>query len=568
MNRQWRHCLIGLAVMLACSSCAPDPALPTADPSQTTQPTAPIESTDATGPHSPPGRKQAESVVTRTADEVIRAADFGDITLGAGGEFRAPVRGYLVTPVGNPRHTPLVVLAHLRYPACADGVFAFPCPQDDAALRFDSGMVYLATDLAAKGYSVLVPDLAPVYVGADTDQPYDQRAAVQQILDVMLTQVDAATRGQATRWGEDLAGVVDTSHIGLFAHSRSATIAGDLVSAMAGGEHQVASVLVYGGAYDVYYHGEPGTTAAMPDVPLLAVVGAEDQDTGFSASMWLGEHIATPRKSPKLAAVVPGLGRTYINRTLSSLGVDDRICEGNCPDAAKHERFLTQTATQWFDATLRGRSTSLPIRGTDALPGKLGGSQALWLAATNGERASAFVAGVHGTLDPFGPDGRASTCFPTEPMAPSFPDDCPIPARAVTWGAAPVTQIRVAPGSGVRLVTGGISHPTGIAVHLAPSDDRADGQDANPLLVQVSFTDGRTVSIPLSGGEPALRNRATPAATGVYSVGTVRAELPSWAHDATIQSITLTGNGATSAFDLRAIDISREDPATGPGLHR
>ena len=85
---------------------------------------------------------------------------------------------------------------------------------------------------------------------------------------------------------------------------------------MAKQHRTVTSVLIYGGALDVAYNGADGTDPAIPDVPLLAIVGDQDQDTDHMGNMWLSAHLDQQRTTPALAAVVPGLGHTFINRTL------------------------------------------------------------------------------------------------------------------------------------------------------------------------------------------------------------------------------------------------------------
>ncbi len=236
--------------------------------------------------------------------------------------------------------------------------------------------------------------------------------------------------------------------------------------------------MVYGGAYQVEFHGRKGTFPAMPDLPFLGVVGDRDRDVGFMGSMWLSHHVGQQRRQPALMAVVPGLGHTYVNRALSARRIDDRVCDGDCPGARAHERFLISTAQRWFDATLRHERSDVPMRGMSALPDRLSGLPVRWLAVTNGPRTIAYLAGRTGTFRTFGPLGRARTCYPLEELAPIQRGDCPLPARAVTQNAAAVTQVRLAPRSGVRLGTPPTTGVSGIVLHLSPSDDRTIGTRA------------------------------------------------------------------------------------------
>jgi len=378
---------------------------------------------DANGPRSPIGREVADPRISQESGAVVRSFDLGDVALGSvpgasgGAQFRAPVQGLLVTPTGAKRRAELLVVAHLRYPNCGRTRFAFPCPKPPGR-RFDQGMRYLGVQLARRGYSVLIPELAPLYVGDDLDAPYDQEAGFTATLTQMLETLRLADAGLLTRYGPGLGGRVDASRIGLIGHSRSASAARQFVRTWQQPWSRVSSVMMYGGAYQVEYHGREGTFPAMPDVPFLGVVGDEDQDTGFMGAMWLSHHIDQKRSQPALMAVVPGLGHTYVNRTLSRAGIDDRICEVDCANARAHERFLVDTVSRWFGATLRSRRSDLPIGVTAALPARLSGLPARWLAVTNGRSNNIYLAGQTGTLRPFGPVGSARTCYPLENMAP------------------------------------------------------------------------------------------------------------------------------------------------------
>lgn len=542
----------------------------TGTPAATATPTAPPIAARAVGsepgPHSPAGRKQASTTITRVDGTVVRSVDLGDVELGrTAGQYRAPVRGVLVTPAGKARsHARLIVVSHLRFPGCAGDRFAYPCPNGRKARRFDRGMTYLGVALARRGYSVLIPDLGALYVGGDLADPYDQRAGLRKIVRKLLNTAVAASAGRRTRWGPGLRGDIDASHVGLMAHSRSGTLAHSLTRAWEHSSHPITSIMTYGPAYDIYYHGDPGTSPMVPDVPYLGIVGDQDQDTPYMAPMWLTHHIAHNRRSPALVAVVPGLGHTFINRTLSSAGIDDRICGTGCSTAAEHRRFLTETAASWFDATVRHRPTGLPLGRTDALPPGLSGLPVRWLAATNRNHATVFLAGKRGTLQRFGEGARARTCYPTEPMAPYRPGNCPIPALGVSQNAAKITQVTLTPDAGVVLRTPPTRRVISVVLQLAPSGDRADQGPGSPLHVRVRFADGRHVDLDVPATDPAIVNRTTPDANGTYTIGTVRLRLPRWAKTTPVVAINLTGATTTSKFDIRAIDLTQRGRRKAP----
>ena len=155
----------------------------------------PARADGAPGPHSPVGRALAPTKITRVAETVVRSVDLGDVELARpAGRYRAPVRGLLITPAAKKAtHSPLVVIAHLRFPGCAGNRTAYPCPSGKKERRFDRGMRYLGVSLARRGYSVLIPDPAPVYVGDSLQDPYDQPAGVRKVLDRLITSATART---------------------------------------------------------------------------------------------------------------------------------------------------------------------------------------------------------------------------------------------------------------------------------------------------------------------------------------------------------------------------------------
>lgn len=52
-------------------------------------------------------------------------------------------------------------------------VLAYPCPAGTTDLRYDRGVEYLGEALAARGFTVLIPELSPLYLNAFTET-YDQ----------------------------------------------------------------------------------------------------------------------------------------------------------------------------------------------------------------------------------------------------------------------------------------------------------------------------------------------------------------------------------------------------------
>jgi len=515
---------------------------------------APVVDGENDGPHSPVNRKRAATTTVRRAGAVIRDVDLGDVELGERkGQFRSPVRGVLVTPDRPRASAPLVIMSHLRSPGCADDVSAFPCPGKD--VRYDRGMTYLGESLAKQGYSVLIPDLAPLFIGIGMAQPYDQQAGYRTIVGRLRDETVAASAGRATAFGKGLNGAIDARRTALIVHSRSAYVAGPLVQAWSRSRSPIVSVMAYGGAFDAPDdHGR--FTPMIPDVPFLGIVGDRDRDTKFTGQLWLTQHAGASRRTPALMSVVPGLGHNYVNRALSSTRLDDRAgCDATCPGPAAHERFLSSAARQWLDATVRRTRTTLPMTAAAPLPTTLGGLPARWLAVTNGPRVNAYLGGMRGSMRPIGRGGSVRPCLYVDPMNPAKPANaCPEPQRGDVQNASRVARVTVTPSGGVRVAarTRGVRE---LVLQLSPNDDRADRRAGSPLRVTVRTASGRPTVIDVPATHPALRNRAGRDANGTYSIGTIRLMLPRSVTASTVTGIDLTGGSASSSLDIRAVDL-------------
>lgn len=116
----------------------------------------------------------------------------------------APARGQVITSKEADAAT-LLVVSHLRAPNCADGAPAYPCPQGVEENRNDHGMGYLGQALAAAGYTVIVPDLGGLLIGADTATPYDQNLMWRYVVGRFVQTLTAPTAAQTLAWSCPLA---------------------------------------------------------------------------------------------------------------------------------------------------------------------------------------------------------------------------------------------------------------------------------------------------------------------------------------------------------------------------
>lgn len=511
------------------------------------------------GPHSPLRRKAAKPKVTRLKGAVIADVDFGDVELGRRkGQFRAPMRGVLVVPEKG-RRAPLVVMSHLRMPGCTANVLAYPCPKGTKELRLDRGMTYLGVDLARRGYAVLIPDLAPLWIGDETSAPYDQIAGWHQIVGGLRDRVAAAIRGRGG-FGLTLTGRIDAGRSALVVHSRSAYIVNPAVRAWRR-TSPVASVFAYG----------PAATADDPapaDVPYLVALGSSDDDVATTPADWVGRYLGVSRRSALALATVPGLGHSYVNRTLSAAKLDDRKdCDTVCPSARAHETFLQHAVGQWLAATyptVRGEVGvigTLPLLPQTPLPATLGGRQVQWLAVTNSPRVRVAYDGVSGTrgVRMIG-GGSMTACRYYEAMDPSQARDrCPDTELGVVNSLSRVLQVRLTPTGGVDLLTRPIRGARELVLTLNPSGSRPDRKPGTSLRVTVRASSGARQVIDLSRLSEALRDRRTAAQDGAYTPTTVRLPIT----DARVRASDVVGVELTGRDGIGRIDLRRVELVTG-----
>ncbi|OOR85571.1 hypothetical protein [Moraxella canis] len=493
--------MIGAAVLTACSEPNRTAQQNSSEPSQA------INTDSAKGYH-------------------VHEVALGDMVVG---EMTAPQRGLIVLPSTKAdTKYPLVIISHLRAPNCSGGEFAYPCPEGQTELRFDQGMQYLAEHLADSGYAVIVPDYSVVFSGDMVTEPYDQAALWRETIQAFMTHIQQSPQ---------MSSLVDFERVGLFAHSRSGNML-DAAHALFG--EKLKGVLTYGPSPDTYDIAE--ISAAPVDVPYLSILGDLDKDVDQAVNQWIGHWISTPRQTPATVATVPGFGHNYINRALSSAKIDERIgCDVlDCPDANAHEQLVMQTAAQWFDATLKGAKTTLPIKAADALPTTLADHEVSWLAAT--PKAISTV-----NFDDFKPfqGSEVTLCRYEDPMNPFQPKDaCPRPELGVITTMTYIAQFSQAAADTA------VKGAQGLAVHLSPW-----GSQTKPTNVTITLhaDDGQQLALPIAADHPAIKSRLTEFDNGVYQLSTVRLPLPAEWQNHTITHLTITTDG--NKIEVRSVDF-------------
>lgn len=498
----------------------------------------PLGDEASAGPHAAPDRPLAPRLITENETKTARriALDLGNTT---NGHFSAPKRGTVILPTQGAEPSPIVILSHLRAPNCRDLSFAYPCSTGVEEFHYDEGMIYLGDHLAEQGYTVLIPDLGAVYIGADLQQPYSQTAMWEDIVGGLMDSVRTDYVGQTTILGTDIVRPIDFETVGLVAHSRSGNV---IESAMkVAGEGRLKSVFAYGPAYDTVeleYISSP-----LPDVPYLALTGSLDADVGSSANLLLGHYATTPRTTPASAVEVPGLGHMYVNRAASVAAFDDRIgCDVlDCPDAAVHEQVLMEASADWLNATLRHADTSLPRFAHNVLPAQVAGLPARWLAVT--PRALAHLEPSALTAI----SGQSLLVCVFSDSRDSVHTPCPETDNGFVEILTPVAHINLGASASVDVVD-----PRGMTLQVSPSGTY-EGQQGTAIKVTLLLANGSHHVVEVPSTHPALVSRKTDEDNGTYRLGTVRIPLNDLHEGAHVKGILIESQG--HPIEVRSVDF-------------
>lgn len=485
----------------------------------------------AEGPLAPANRSLANRSIKETDTTVTVDIDFGNTTTDK--QFTAALRGQLTAPKPGTdaakkfaeSGSPLIVISHLRSPNCLDGSFAFPCKKGVEEVRNDRGMNYYAQFLAEQGYTVIVPDLGGIFIGVDVKHPYDQHAMWKESVEKFVSSLKSDTGGETKIFGVDKLGKIDFSKVGLLLHSRSGSVVESAQEVF--GKSSVKAVLAYGPSYDTVELAE--ISPAPADIPYLAIVGENDADVGASANLWLGHYLPQKRQHPAAVVSVPGLGHMFINQAAVDAKTDDRIgCEErDCPDAGEHQRVLKEVGLDWFNATLTGTDTKLPLTATTPLPNQVAGLPARWLAYTPRPLLSVGADQFRGVSDK-----SLQLCINPDPMNPTPVDNaCPEPESGLVQI---LTEVAYLTDASAEVE---VKDAKGLALHLAPAGTMS-GEGAE-LKVVLTLADGTSYTLEVPPTHPALKNRSTNDFNGVYQLTTIRLELPAEVSKGVVKKIQI-----------------------------
>ncbi len=517
------------------------------------------------GPQAPADREIAPAEV-RTQGGVTRVRfDLGNIDVGDPPEpetFTSPLRGTLTLPSPSTDSARLVVIGHLRAETCPDSSFRYPCPAGDS-IRYDAGMDYLATELAARGYAVLAPDLAPVFVGQlARGSSYDQTRAWRR---VVLDQVEALRRAAADSGarrrlvGSDpvadaKARKVDASSILWIAHSRSGMMIRGAAAEAAEAGITTRGALYLATAHDVGNNAGESLDDPPLDVPTLGIVGGRDGDVPSDSVQWAAAHFDADRRSPLAIATVGSFGHNQLNAA-SELPEDRLECVGepasvSCPSGDEARAMIVRTALAWAKAVDDASFPGFMTDAATALPTEWLGYRADWFVHTLGPRR-VLVNAAHET--PAGAlraeNATLQRCRVVDLMEPVEQDVSPCPDDGDTAArpGGPYLLVDWKGGGALSIPVGPASEESRtLVLHLMPY------RKSSPEGLQLDIGFAGTMTS-LAPNTPGLR---VPGVGGeAAKTTTLRLPLPAGAVGTTVTLGSLTSNRAGGVL-LTGVELS------------
>jgi hypothetical protein len=368
LNRMRTPLLILLLVLLvaACTQVTPmstaiptqpsDPTLtpePTAAPTQPSDPTLIPEPTAVpTQPPDPTLIPEPTAVATQppSTPPQVQVYNLGDATITQeqfpeDSRFRnMPVRleGVIGVPGGEGQH-PVVLILHGSHRICPtddgrDNEAIWPCPVEDEQSNY-AGFTYLIEALARAGYVALSINVNAEHTFAHGESPPTVRTI--QLIDAHLNELAAANSGESDKFGVDLNGRVDLSHMVWVGHSRG----GDLINWIVREQNLAteASQTGYGPVQGlILVAPSVFTTDALPtvDLPVGVILPACDADaTLLEGQLYYESARFDPTRTNLVTSVyLEGANHKNFNTTLDP----DRILEDR-PDCAEDAALAPET---------------------------------------------------------------------------------------------------------------------------------------------------------------------------------------------------------------------------------
>ena len=220
LSRCVRKLPLFMLLSFVLAGCLPPVLTPTKEPITTAIATPSLEAFET---------RQANTTVATESLPVAVRYNLGETTITQsrfpeGSRFRnMPVRlnGIIAAPSGDGESYPVIVILHGNHPGCpfieADMLDRWPCDPETEQPNY-RGYGYLVRRLAAQGYVALSININAEYtLGFGEPVPVER---LEQLVDLHLEALAAATSGGLNKFGVELKGRADMSRLAFIGHSQ------------------------------------------------------------------------------------------------------------------------------------------------------------------------------------------------------------------------------------------------------------------------------------------------------------------------------------------------------------
>ncbi|MFN8466715.1 MAG: hypothetical protein U0X20_14245 [Caldilineaceae bacterium] len=343
---------IACAALLLLAGCKPVTAPPANSPPapQAAVPTPAATEPSAEASNPPPAVEYSLGDATLVQERFPEDSRFRNM----------PVRlnGVIAVPEGDGGPYPVAVILHGTHPGCPvmGDIDPWPCDPEEEQPNY-RGFGYLASELAAQGYVVLVPNInAENTFGFGEPVPHER---LGQLLDLQLQALAAAAAGGENKFGVDLAGRADMHRLALLGHSRGGEAAvalandpGSPLGSPGGAYGPVAGTLLIAPAVVTF---DP---AGGSRVPSAIVISSCDGDvvSGDGQFFYEAARLAPRQRAPSTAVYLEHANHNGFNSILGRdpFGAPDRSACATLLDPEAQRTWLTDYATDFLTTLFSG----------------------------------------------------------------------------------------------------------------------------------------------------------------------------------------------------------------------
>jgi hypothetical protein len=366
-----RKTLILISLSLMLGGCSPTPLTPTREPLATPAATLTPETVEPEQTNvAPEAVSPPVAVEYNLGETTITQSMFAEDS-----RFRnMPVRlnGIIAAPNGEKTPSPVVFILHGNHPGCpvpeGDMVDRWPCDPEVERNNY-TGFEYLVQQLAAQGYVALSININAEYTfGFGEPVPFER---LEQIIDLHVEALVAASRGEANKFGVELEGRVDMRRVAFIGHSQGGEGAYWLIHQSGLDLPDAFTNVGYGPVYGLLMIAPSANWAGAGGarLPLAIILPACDSDViNQEGQLYYEISRLDPPESSWVSSIwLERANHNYFNETLS----DERLTRRGRPDCEpllqpeKQRDFLSEYTTDFLAQVFNQEPDIMPRLGMD-----------------------------------------------------------------------------------------------------------------------------------------------------------------------------------------------------------